>query len=112
MAVTNAAFDIGDTIRLTHSFKAGTYTVTSGVPSMTYALADPTTVTLAVVAPGSGTSGSYTYAGGTVTKSTTGVFYKDLTPDASGEWRCKWTGTGAVAEVDEFILTVRDRQVG
>lgn len=111
MAITNAAFDIGDTIRVTGTFKAGTYTVTSGVPSMAYALTDPTTITLSVVSPSAVTT-SYTYAGGTVTKSTTGVFYRDLTPDASGEWRCKWTSTGAVAAVDEFVLYVRDAQVG
>lgn len=111
MAITNAPVDVGDTIRLTGTFKAGTYTVTAGVPSMTYALADPTTVTLTVVPP-TASSTAYTYAGGTVTKSTTGVFYRDLTPDAPGEWRIRWVGTGTVAAVEEGVLFVRDRQVG
>jgi molybdopterin-guanine dinucleotide biosynthesis protein len=75
-----------------------------------YALADPTTITLTVVSP-SGTSTSYTYAGATVTKSATGVYYKDLTPDAAGEWLYRWTGTGTVAAAEEQSLFVRARRV-
>ena len=40
--------DVGDTLRAYGSFRVATFTVTAGVPSATYALADPSTVTLLV----------------------------------------------------------------
>lgn len=84
---------VGDTPRLSNTFEvAGTAT-------------DPTTVSLAVTDP-SGNVDTYTWAGGTVTKSATGVFYKDVTVDEDGVWEFKWTGTGTAADIATGTFTV------
>lgn len=69
-------------------------------------VADPTTVTLWVENP-SGTETSYTYAGATVSKESTGVYYKNFRWDAEGTWRYRWIGTGAVQqETPDVTVTV------
>ena len=91
-------YDIGDLVRFT-----GTFTV-SGIAT------DPTTVTLKVKDP-SGNIATYTYALSEVTKSATGIYYKDVTIDEAGMWIVEWLGTGAVvSSVEEYIL-VRKSQV-
>jgi hypothetical protein len=75
-----------------------TFTV-SGTPT------DPSTITLTVQDP-SGNQDSYTYAGGQVTKSGTGVYYKDVSVDEAGLWAFKWAGTGTVAAVIEEEVVV------
>lgn len=92
-------YDRGDLVRITGTFTvAGTAT-------------DPTTVTLKVKDP-SGNVDTYTYALSQVTKSSTGVYYKDISLDEAGYWYYQWTGTGTVESVDEDYLVVRSRQVG
>lgn len=77
---------VGDAVTLTNTFTvSGTAT-------------DPDTVTLEVTDP-SGTTDSYTYGGGQVTKSGTGVYTKTITVDEAGTWLFTWTGTGAAADV-------------
>ena len=71
----------------------------------TGALADPTTITLKVRDP-SGTETSYTYAGATVSKEATGIYYKDVTINAQGRWVARWIGTGTVADAAEFPIDV------
>jgi hypothetical protein len=67
---------------------------------------DPTTVGLVVTKP-DGTQTSYTHAGGTVSKFSTGVFDKqDLTVDQPGTWVLVWTGTGPGADVDVITFDV------
>lgn len=83
------SYDIGDAVRLTGTFRNAAGTLT-----------DPTTVTLKHEDP-SGNETSLTYAGGTVTKSSTGIYYADVTVDESGTWKYKWIGTGTVAQADE-----------
>jgi hypothetical protein len=79
------------------------------------ALADPTTVTLKVVAPDSvtliDTETSYTYAGGTVSKLSTGVYYKDLTLAVDGHHYIRWesTGTPTVANEEPEFLVASER---
>lgn len=91
-------FDIGDVVRISVSFAvSGVYT-------------DPTTVTLKVKDP-SGTVDTYTYALSQVTKSATGVYYKDLTIDEAGTWRYEWTGTGSCAAVEEGQVYARKTRV-
>lgn len=69
-------------------------------------LTDPTTVTLTIYKP-DGSSSSFTYAGGTVTKFATGVFDKqDYTVDQAGEYIGVWVGTGAAIDTDVFRFTV------
>ena len=85
---------VGDTVHLETGFYVdGTLT-------------DPTTVTLVVTDASGNTEGTYTYAGGTVTKSSTGVYYKDLAVDEDGVWEYKWTATGTVADVSDGTFTV------
>lgn len=81
----------GQKIRLT-----GTFTL-AGVDM------DPTAVTLKVKDP-AGTTSTYTYALAQVAKSATGIYYKDISIDASGSWHYSWIGTGSVEAVDETFL--------
>ena len=86
----------GSTVRVQATFVVG------GVNT------DPTTVTLKVKSP-AGVTTTYTYAGATVTKSATGIYYKDLGPtilDVPGKWYYRWIGTGAAAGVAETLLTI------
>jgi len=57
---------------------------------------DPTTVELKVKDP-SGTVNSYTYAGGTVTKDSTGNYSKTINASLEGRYQYGFIGTGAVA---------------
>jgi len=68
---------------------------------------DPTTVTLKVKSPSAVTT-SYTYALSEVTKSATGVYYKDLGPTilTAGTWWYRWIGTGAAAGVAETAIII------
>lgn len=85
-------FVVGDTVTLTNTFKV------SG------AATDPTAVSLAVTTP-DGTATTYTYAGATITKSSTGVYTKSVTVSTAGRWAFKWTGTG-VAVASSGVKTV------
>jgi hypothetical protein len=67
---------------------------------------DPTTVTLTVIPPDKGVD-TYTYAGGTVTKDSAGVYLKQITLDQRGVWYCKYDGTGACQASVEGTITVR-----
>lgn len=110
MAASGDLYDVGDTVRLSGVFKAGTYAVASGVPAFTYALANPTTISLTVETP-TGVQTTYTYAAAEITRQETGVFYRDVALSAAGEWRVKWLGTGAVAAAIEYIVTVQPQLV-
>jgi len=87
---------VGDTVTLTNTFAvSGTAT-------------DPTTVTLVVTDP-TGTATTYTYAGGTITKTSTGVYTKNVTASTAGIWSYTWTGTGA-ADVENGVFEVSPTQ--
>jgi hypothetical protein len=88
-----ASRQIGDTIRLSTTFKVGV------------TLTDPDTITLTVTTP-AGTPTSYTYGAAQITKDSTGAYHKDVVVTAAGIWWWKWTGTGAAAGVDEGSETV------
>lgn len=105
MAASNVLYDVGDVTRLYGVFKKATFTVTSGVPAATYALADPTTVSLAVTTP-AGVTTTYTYAAGTVTKDSTGVYYREVTLTARGAWEARWDTTGNPALTERQTLEV------
>lgn len=100
------AYDIGDTVRIFGRFKAATFVVTDGVPEASYALADPTTVTLTIKAPGDVVETSYTWAGGQVTRVSAGVFYRDLDLGLAGRYLVRWIGTGAAAAAVETAIRV------
>lgn len=92
-----ATYDIGDQVRLT-----ATLTDLDGTAT------DPTAVTLTVRKPDL-TATDHTYASGALTKSGTGVYYRDVTLDQSGNWYYRFAGTGAlvVAEEGEFYVRTR-----
>lgn len=98
-------FDNGDTVRAWCSFRAASFTVTDGVPLPTNTLTDPTTVTLQVTTP-AGSTTSYTYAANEVTKSATGVFYRDVALSSVGTWTLRWVGTGTVAAATSTTVKV------
>jgi hypothetical protein len=87
----------GDLVRITCTFT-----------NLSTVNTDPTTVTLSVLPP-SGTLATYTYAGGDITKSATGIFYYDLSLTAVGVWKYRWVGTGTVVTATpDQTITVQD----
>jgi hypothetical protein len=91
-----AAYDIGDTVRLTATFKN-----TAGANT------DPTAVACTWKSP-DGTVTSYTYAGATITRSEAGIYYVDIAPTVSGNHWYDFTGTGTVAATVEDCIFVRE----
>jgi hypothetical protein len=87
-------YDKGDAVRL-----KATFTVSSVVT-------DPTTVTLKVK-DSDGTISTYTYAGGTITKLSTGIYYKDVTVSNDGIWYYRFEGTGSCIAAGENSFEVR-----
>ena len=67
---------------------------------------DPTTISLTVREP-DGTTTTYTYAGATITKTSTGVYTKNITLAKRGVWLFQWAGTGACQASAEGTVTVR-----
>lgn len=88
---------VGDTARLQCYFYVGS------------SLTDPSTISLVVEDP-SGNLDTYTYSG-TVSKTGTGDYYKDVPLDEEGTWHWRWVGTGTVAAADEDELEVRRSEI-
>lgn len=93
-------YDIGDVVRISNVF-----TVTSSG-----AVIDPGTVTLVVMAPDT-TEATYTYAGSSVTKDSTGTYHVDISPAMAGIYRYRWTSTGTGAGSEESRFEIRPRRV-
>ena len=90
-----AAYDIGDTRRLT-----ATFTDIAGVAT------DPSTVTFKIKRP-DGTATTYVYGtDAQPVKASTGVYYVDYAITLAGRHAYRFEGTGAVAtaESDEFYV--------
>jgi hypothetical protein len=87
------AYDKGDVVRLSAAFTTASVAV------------DPTTVSLVYQKPRT-SQVTLTYAGGGVTKDSTGNYHVDLTTDVAGTWVYRWvsTGTGAAAETGRFVV--------
>jgi len=87
---------VGDIVRLTGSFY-----------NLAGALADPSTVTFYVTPKGAARQ-TFTYAGGTVTKSGTGVYYIDFPVTRGGvhQYRMVSTGTPTKAMQGSFSVEV------
>jgi hypothetical protein len=83
---------------------SNTFTV-AGTPT------DPTTVALAITDP-TGALTTYTWAGGTVTRDSAGVFHKDVTCSTAGEWQYQWTGTGTASDTTVDTFTVQEAVLG
>jgi hypothetical protein len=67
---------------------------------------DPSTIELSVQSP-SGTTTTYSYAATSVTKASTGSYYKNVTLDAEGTWYWRWKGTGNATAADEGEIVVK-----
>lgn len=89
-------YDIGDSTRFQAAF-------TNAAGSA----ADPTTVTLRLRLP-TGAIRILTYAGGDLTKSSTGVYYYDYTHVHDGDVDYKFEGTGSVIAAEEDTINVRE----
>lgn len=87
-------FDINDAPHFRCNFQV------SGVDT------DPTTISLFVRAP-DGTTNTYTYGGGTVTKDSVGDFSKQISLSQRGIWYYQWTGTGTCLASAAGTVTVR-----
>ena len=98
---------LGTDVRLFGRFFAVSFAAdaTTGIITRTKTLTDPSTVSL-IVTPPTGSPTTYTYPA-TLTKLQTGVFYKDVTPNAAGTWTYAWAGTGTVTVVDKMTFVVR-----
>jgi hypothetical protein len=66
---------------------------------------DPTAISLAVTTP-AGTTSTYTYALAEITKTSTGVYTKDIACTEDGVWKYVWTGTGTASDVVAGTWTV------
>lgn len=88
-------FDIGDRVRLRAEFR-----------DVDGFVADPTTVTLAVLRPGDSASAAVS-----TTKDATGVYHGDHEPDTAGTWTYRFAGTGDLVAAEEGTFTVRTRVV-
>jgi len=88
----------GSEVRISASFRL----------TATGALADPTTITLKIKSP---RCTEYTYTTGQIIKDAVGQYHYDFqVPDNSesaGEWKYRWTGTGAAVGVVEGKFNVR-----
>lgn len=90
-----AIYDINQSVRLTGSF------------TVSDVATDPTTVTFDYRKPG-GTQATWTYGtDAEVVKSSTGVYYVDLTLDTAGEWYYQWNGAGTVVATGSGRVYVR-----
>jgi hypothetical protein len=92
--MTVYTYDKGDTVRLKAEFKVSSV------------LTDPTAVTLKVK-DAAGTTSTYTYALAEITKSSVGVYYKDIAITDDGIWYYRFEGTGAVTAAGESQFEVR-----
>jgi hypothetical protein len=68
---------------------------------------DPTTITLTVTTP-SGTATSYTYAASEITRTSAGVYTKDVACTEAGTWLYLWVGTGTASDAVAGTWTVFD----
>lgn len=94
-------FYAGDSVILTTESQPFALADTPTVP------ADPTTIAMTVIDP-AGTSSTYTYALGQVTKVSTGVYRKTVACPITGRWRANIVGGGAVSKTAKVYWDVHD----
>lgn len=88
-------YTLGQQIRLMATFKNSAGTA-----------ADPTGVVLKYRDPVTSTVTTKTYGVDSVVKSSTGIYYFDLTLSNPGEWWYRWEGSGAIIATDEERILV------
>lgn len=72
---------------------------------------DPTTVSLMVTTP-SQSSTTYTFAAGEITKTSTGVYTKNITCSEDGTWSALWVGTGTASDAEPVTWEVYPTELG
>jgi hypothetical protein len=99
------SYDIGDRVRIGNHVLSGAAAFTAIGDVVT----DPTTVTL-TIKRADGTSLIYGYptpgVDGSLTRESTGRFYRDVTCDVPGVWRIKMDGAGSVVASEQTTFTV------
>lgn len=71
--------------------------------------ADPTEVTLKVKTP-AGVISTYTYTGGTVSRTAQGVYYKNVTVNAQGYWWLRYEWGDSPYSAVEWCVYCRESQ--
>jgi hypothetical protein len=87
-------YDVNENVRLFATFRS-----TAGTPT------DPTVVRFKYQSPGS-TTVTRTYPT-SITRSSTGVYYSDLTVSTAGQWIYQWDSSGVVRSSYEKSFRVR-----
>jgi hypothetical protein len=90
---------VGDVVRITGSFY-----------NLAGALADPTTITINVTPKGAAKQ-TFTYAGGTVSKASTGVYYVDFAVTRGGVHQYRIAGTGTPTKATQGSFSVEPLNV-
>lgn len=72
---------------------------------------DPTAVSLIITTP-SQASTTYTFAASEITKSSVGVYTKNITCTEAGTWTYQWAGTGAASDSEAGTWEVFPTQLG
>lgn len=91
--MSNSAYLLGSVVRLTVTFKVGDVAT------------DPSTITL-VVGDAAGSPTTYTYGVSGISRTSAGVYWAEVVPDAAGTWVAVWTGAGDVDAVEEQTFDV------
>jgi hypothetical protein len=73
---------------------------------------DPTTVTLTVTSGQTRTVSTYTYAASQITRTSAGVYTKDITCNEAGTWQYQWDGTGAASDTVGGTWEVEETELG
>lgn len=95
-----AKYDIGDIVRVSASFF-----------NISDALVDPTSASMIFQKP-SGSDTTYVYGtDAELVKSTTGVYYADVTITEAGRWWVRWSSCGTGQATEETYFDVRSRTV-
>lgn len=94
---------MGATVFYASSNELATLTNTFSVAGVA---TDPTAISLTITDP-TGASNTYTFAGGTVTKTGTGIYAKDVTCSLAGVWTYQWDGTGTASDTTAGTWTVQ-----
>lgn len=89
-----SSYNYGSSVRVKGTFKNASDVLT-----------DPGTVTLRV-RDAAGVVSTYTWAGGGVTKDSTGIFYRDITLSGTGEWVFWFVGASGVTAEGGGTMTV------
>jgi hypothetical protein len=72
---------------------------------------DPTTISLTVTDP-EGAVVTYTFAALEITRTSAGVYTKDIACNLAGTWAYEWTGTGTVVDAEAGTWDVLDATLG